>query len=450
LKQQVAVSFEDNVVKVVYSSSQKGRTIVQKTMVFKEEDFDSFLKTTKLPDLTVICHFKKFYSDLMTAPPTKPAYLKKIVEAEIRKRFPDLKDFSFFFSMLTGKPAGEKGAREVFFFAVDNSELTEIIERFNKFDKSVRYIYPDILIFSRLISSSDEFNSKTVLPMFTSGTDRTLFLVREGQICFIRVTPSSVHKLTDVDVDNMNMTVSYCRQKLRLNPESIILMNAEKNEGPFNTIIPTAPVTYPKAVLASEETLKNFIAPISALIFQQNLKNENLLPLKYKTLYNYRSIASYAIIVFLMLSLIGLAHICINLSQISLVNEKINLLRKELTGIDAITAAYEKDTERMQQIVPLINFVNDAHATPDIRRALASLTFLPMENVHIKVIQITNRKDALLIHVTGFIDAKKYGDMHRIFVNLLTNFQNISGMAIVAKNIEIGNGHFQIDVENRG
>ncbi|HBH87301.1 MAG TPA: hypothetical protein DDY17_06855, partial [Syntrophaceae bacterium] len=125
-------------------------------------------------------------------------------------------------------------------------------------------------------------------------------------------------------------------------------------------------------------------------------------------------------------------------------------LRKELTGIDAITAAYEKDTERMQQIVPLINFVNDAHATPDIRRALASLTFLPMENVHIKVIQITNRKDALLIHVTGFIDAKKYGDMHRIFVNLLTNFQNISGMAIVAKNIEIGNGHFQIDVENRG
>jgi hypothetical protein len=151
-----------------------------------------------------------------------------------------------------------------------------------------------------------------------------------------------------------------------------------------------------------------------------------------------------------MLSLIGLAHICINLSQISLVNEKINLLRKELTGIDAITAAYEKDTERMQQIVPLINFVNDAHATPDIRRALASLTFLPMENVHIKVIQITNRKDALLIHVTGFIDAKKYGDMHRIFVNLLTNFQNISGMAIVAKNIEIGNGHFQIDVENRG
>lgn len=450
MKQQVAVSFEDNVVKVVYSSSRKGRTIVQKTMIFKEEDFDSFLKTTKLPDLTVICHFKKFYSDLMTAPPTKPAYLKKIVEAEIRKRFPDLKDFSFFFSMLTGKAAGEKGTREVFFFAVDNSELTEIIERFNKFDKSVRYIYPDILIFSRLITSSGEFNSKTVLPMFTSGTDRTLFLVREGQICFIRVTPSSVHNLTDVDVDNMNMTVSYCRQKLRVNPESIILMNAKNNEGPFNTIIPTVPVTYPKGVLAPEETLQNFIAPISAIIFQQNLKNENLLPLKYKTLYNYRSIASYASILFLMLSLLGLVHICINLSQISIVNEKINLLRKELTGIDAITAAYDKDTEKMQQIVPLINFVNDAHATPDIRRALASLTFLPMENVHIKVIQITNRRDALLIQVTGFVHAKKYGDMHRIFVSLLNNFQNISGMAIVSKNIEIGNGHFQIDVENRG
>jgi hypothetical protein len=449
VNKQVAVSFEDDIVKIVYASSHKGRTVVQKTMVFREEEFDSFLKTTKLPNLTVVCHFKKFYSDTMTAPPAKTAYLKKIVEAEIKKRFPVLKDFSYFFSIISEKTGGEKGPREIFFFAVDNSELTEIIERFNKYGKSVKYIYPDILTLSSLIKSTAELSGKAVLPMFISGTDRTLFLVRDGHLCFIRVTPSSVHDLTDLDVDNMNMTVSYCRQKLRLNPEFLILVNAVKKEGPLNTIIPTAPIPYPTGVLASEETLKNFMVPVCAIVFGQELKNENLLPIQYKTLYTLRSIASNASLVFLMLSLISLVYILINVSQISTVKEKITALRKDLAEINAITAAYDTNTEKMQHILPLIQFVNEAHASPDMQKALVSLKFLPMENLHIKTIQLHNRKDFLLIQLTGVIRAKNYGDMYGIFVNLLNNFHKTSGMTVVSKNIELRNGHFQIDVENR-
>jgi hypothetical protein len=449
VNKQVAVSFEDDIVKIVYASSHKGRTVVQKTMVFREEEFDSFLKTTKLPNLTVVCHFKKFYSDTMTAPPAKTAYLKKIVEAEIKKRFPVLKDFSYFFSIISEKTGGEKGPREIFFFAVDNSELTEIIERFNKYGKSVKYIYPDILTLSSLIKSTAELSGKAVLPMFISGTDRTLFLVRDGHLCFIRVTPSSVHDLTDLDVDNMNMTVSYCRQKLRLNPEFLILVNAVKKEGPLNTIIPTTPIPYPTGVLASEETLKNFMVPVCAIVFGQELKNENLLPIQYKTLYTLRSIASNASLVFLMLSLISLVYILINVSQISTVKEKITALRKDLAEINAITAAYDTNTEKMQHILPLIQFVNEAHASPDMQKALVSLKFLPMENLHIKTIQLHNRKDFLLIQLTGVIRAKNYGDMYGIFVNLLNNFHKTSGMTVVSKNIELRNGHFQIDVENR-
>ncbi len=71
MSKQVAVSFEDNLVKVVYASSDKGRTVVQKTTSFKDEEFDSFLKTTRLPDLTVVCNFKRFYSDILYCSPCK-------------------------------------------------------------------------------------------------------------------------------------------------------------------------------------------------------------------------------------------------------------------------------------------------------------------------------------------------------------------------------------------
>jgi len=151
LNRRVVVSFEDNLIKVVFASSRRGKTVVQKTLIFNDEGFDSFLKTAKLPNLTVICHFKRFYSDIISAPPARAAYLKKIVEIEIRKCFPELSSFSFFYTVLKEKTVEEKGLRDVFYFAVENSELGDIIERFNRYGKAIKYIYPDILTLSKVI-----------------------------------------------------------------------------------------------------------------------------------------------------------------------------------------------------------------------------------------------------------------------------------------------------------
>jgi hypothetical protein len=445
----VVVSFEDKSVKVVYASYEKGRTIIQKTSVLKDEDFDSFLKTAKFPDLTVVFRPKKFYSDTMMVPPAKKMYLKKIVEAEIRKRFSELKDFSYFFSTLKERMPGEKGMREVFFFAVDNSELYEITERFSRCGITVKCLCPDVLALSHLIKSSANWKDKTVLCLFVSETERTFFLVRNGELCFIRVTPSLRSEITDLDLDNINMTVSYCRQNLRLNAEQIILMNAAIKEGTLNTIIPTVPVAYPSSVLASDATLKNFIAPISAIVFGQELGDANLLPLKYRRLFTQRRVASYGAIFFLLFSLIGLGLMLINVSQIFLMREKINLLRKDLTEINAVASAYEKDTAKLQQLLPLINLINEARSSPDFQNALLSLRFLPMENVHIQTIQLNNKRDFLLIQISGSIASKNYGDMHRTFMKLLSNCSGVSGLAVVSKNIELRKGHFQIDIEKR-
>lgn len=449
MSKRVAVSLEDKSVKVVYASCEKGKTVIQKTSVLKDDEFDSFLETSRFPDLTVVCRPRRSYSDTMMVPPAKKAYLKRIVEAEIRKRFSELKDFSYFYSHLTEKTPGDKGMREIFFFAVDNNELNEITERFNRYGITVKYLCPDILALSHLIKSSENWKNKTVLCLFISETERTFFLVRNGELCFIRITPSSGSELTDHDVDNINMTVSYCRQNLRLNAEQIILMNAAVKEGSLNTIIPTVPVAYPPNVLASDATLKNFVAPISAIACEQKLGDANLLPLKYRRLFTQKLVAFYGTVFFLLFSLIGLGLLLINVSQIFLMKEKINLLRKDLTEINAVASAYEKDTSKMQQLLPLINLVHEARSSPDVQKALLSLRFLPMENVYIQTVQLNNKKDFLLIQISGGITSKNYGEMHRTFMKLLSNCSSVSGLVVVSKNIELRNGRFQIDIENR-
>ena len=401
LRSQVAISFEDDLVKVVYASQDKGKVIVQKTIVLKDEEFDLFLKRNRMTNIIVIYPFRKFYSDIVQAPPVKRAYLDTIVETEIRKRFPELKSFSFFYTVLADKSAEEKGAQEVFFFAVDNSEIDNVVERFDRQGKTIKAVYPDIFTVSHLVQSQDTKMYKTVLCVLASNADKSLFLVKNGQIRFIRITPSRGKDVQDADIDNINMTVSYSQQQLRLNPERLVLLNSAIKKDQSNAVIPAIRLTSHEKVMLPEEEFQNFNIPLAAIIFSDILKQENLLPKKYKMLYVQRFAVSYSILFFLLFSLIGLSYFMINLSDISSLRGKIDLLRKEIVGTESVIAGYDKNALELQQILPLINLINDARSGSDIQKALTRLNFLPMESIDIQSIQINNKKESLQMQLSG-------------------------------------------------
>ena len=451
MDRQVSISFEDDLVKIVFASSSKGKIVVQKTLLFKDEEFDSFLKTARLPNLTLICHFKKIYTNVIAVPPARPAYLKKIVQIEIQKRSPELGSFSFFYTVFKRKTGEEKGLRDVFYLAVDNRELYDIIERFNKYGKSVRYVYPDVLALSKFVEASTELGQKTLLCVDASETEKTLFIVQNGQLRFIRITKSSGKDINDVDVDNINMTISYCRQVLKLNPEQIALINAIQKEetAPLKTIIPIMAMSYPENIAAPEETLKQFITPLSAIIFKQNLTNDNLLPPKYRMLNIQKSMTTYSIVLMLCLSFIGLSYLLINLTQVPSLKKMILAKRTTLTEIASIVSSHEKDSEKLQHLAPLIAVINETHSTPDIQKTLAALTFLPMKNVNIKSIQINNKKDSLQVQISGSITAENFGKMHETFLGIVKSFDRIPGMAVTSQNIDIKDSSFQIDIESK-
>jgi hypothetical protein len=449
LKSQVAVSFEDNLVKVVYASEDKGKFVVRKTLSLRDEEFDLFLKANKMTNISVVYPFRKFYSDVIPAPPVKKNYLETIVHTEIRKRFPELNQFSSFYTVLTDKSTEEKGPRDVFFFAVDNREIDPIIERFDRCGKTVKFIYPDVLTLSYFAQSHDATVHKTVLCLLASNKDKSLFLVKNGQVRFIRITPSGSSDIKDTDIDNINMTVSYCQQQLRLNPERLVLLNSSITEDQGGTVIPVVRVTPHDSVTVPEETFQNYITPLSAIIFGNVLKNDNLLPKKYQVLYMQRFAVAYSILFFLLFSVIGFSYFMINLSDISSLHEKIESLRKQLVGTETVVAGYDKNAAELQQILPLINLINEVRSGPDIAKSLLNLNFLPMETVDIQSIVLNNKKDSLQIQVSGNIHANNLGNMHLTFQKLLNSFNKDSNMVVLSRNLDLKSGQFQIEMENK-
>ncbi len=449
MKGQVAVSFEDDLIKVIYASQDKGGLTVQQTLTFGDEQFDAFLKVNKMPNISIVYPFRKFYSDIIQAPPVKRAYLQTIVEAEIRKRYPELNRFSFFYYMLADKAAEEKGLRDVFFFAVDQREIDPIVDRFDRYGKTIKAIYPDILAVSHFLRPQDTGERKTSLGLLASNTDKSLFLVKNGQLRFIRITPSNGKDIRDTDVDNINMTVSYCLQQLRTNPQQVLSLNSAFDEAQGKTVIPTVQIGYDEKTMIPEETFREFMIPLSAILFSDALKNDSLLPGKYRVLYIQRFAVSYSIIFFLLFSLIGFSYLMINLAEISLMREKIEILRKEIAGSEFVVAGYDKQSADMQQILPLINLIKDARSGPDMEKTLAMLHFLPMENVDIQSIQLADKKDALQMQIAGNIRASNFGNMHGIFQKLLNHFPKDTDMTILSRGLDLKSGQFQIEIENR-
>jgi len=451
LKRQVAVSFEDDLVKVVYARQDKGRHIIEQTIALKNDEFDAFLKSHKMPNVSVVYPFRKFYSDVISAPPVKRAYLETIVKDEIRKRYPELSDFSFSYKVLTDKPSEEKGVRDVFFFAVDTMDIDRIVDRFDKCGKTIKGLYPDILSLSHFVQSHDAIAFKTVLCLLTTGTDKSLFLVNGGQLRFIRITPSIGKDVLDMDIDNINMTVSYCGQHLRLNPERLVLLNCliDRETTRGNVAIPTIAITHHEKMDIPEQTFREFITPLSVVLFDNVLKNDNIIPRKYRVLYAQRFAVANISIFFLLFSFIAAGYLIINLSEISSLNGKIALLRKDLAGTESVVTAYDKSSESLQQILPLINIISDARSGADIKKSLMSLNFLPMQNVDIGSIQINNKKDESQVLLSGNIHGMTLGNMHSTFQKLITSINKDSNMAIISQNLDLKSGQFQIEFKNR-
>lgn len=449
MKKQVAVSFEDIHVRVVFASQDKGKTAIQRTVLLEEEEFDAFLEANKLPNLSVVYPFRNFYSDVVSVPPVKKSYLKTIVESEIRKRFPDLNQFSFCYSVLADKSSEEKRLREVFFFAVDNTEIDRVIQRFERHGKTVKFIYPDTVAVSHFLQSRDDIADKNVLGFYASEMDKVLLLIKNGQLRFIRVTPSTGKKIQDTDIDNINMTTSYCRQSLRLDPEQLVVLNVSTaTEVPSGrTVIPVIRIDHPAGLAVPEETYRDDMAPLAAILFRDRLKNDSLLPQKYRVLYIQRFAVAYAILFFLLFSLIGLSYLTINLTEVLSQKEKINRLRKDLSGTETTISAYDKNSSGLQMIIPLIQFINDVRSGPDMQKTLTSLDFLPMEGINIQSVQMNNKKDVLQLQLSGKIESKNYRDMHNTLQKLLNSINKGAGMVILSRNMGLKNSQFQIEAE---
>jgi hypothetical protein len=448
LNKQIAVSFENESVKVVYVSINRGNIVVKKALTFTDEEFDRFLQTEKDNNFTVVSDFQNFYQDIITLPPAKEKYLRSLVELEIKKKSPELKDFSFYYTVLRDIQREGKQLKEVFVLAVSNEDLNSVVDRFDKHNKSVRYLYPNVLTLSNFVALTNGEPDQPVLNVVDLGITKTIFLMKNHKLHFVRVAQSDGKGIDDIDVENINMTIAYCRQTLRLNPTNVALIGSpgDRQKTNLNLVAAVKSIQYPTNIVAFEETIAEYIVPISAFLHDKELRKNNLLPEYYKSLLFQKMVLKYGIVSFLLFSLVGAGYTGMKVVGISSLKDNITTLRREINEKQPIVSEYETQSKELQQLMPTVNFMNTLNASPDVQKVLIALQCLSMKNVKTQSISINNDKDLLQIQVNGSISSNNFAELQSTYKDLLGEIKKVNNLEISTQKLELKSKSFSLDL----
>jgi hypothetical protein len=448
LNRQIAVSLENENVKVVYAEIRHGNISIEKTLTFSNTEFDHFLETTKDDEFIVVNDFQNIHQDVISVPPAQEKYLRALIELEIKKRVPELKDFSFFYEELRDVQKEGKRSKDIFFFAIASEDLDTVLNRFSKHDKIITFLYPNVLPLSRFLHIEGGEEGQPILSVVDLGTNKTMFLMRDQKLNFVRVAQSEQRGISALDIENINMTIAYCRQVLRLNPSRVVFSDSQDSGNAIIApIVPVALVQYPSTVMAFKDTVTEYVIPIAALTHAKELRASNLLPLVYQGINIQRKIMVYAIMIFLFLSALGIGYIGIKVTDTLLTTGEIKRARQDIAGKQSVIDEYEKVSNDLQKRMTLMNFMNTAHTSLDMQKVLLSLQVFSMKTVNVKTINIKDEKGSLILQIEGSISFRSYKELQSNYENVIDAIKKANELEIAEQSLDLKTGNFRVDLK---
>ncbi len=445
---QVIVSFENEVIKVIHANTRHGNLSVDKSFTFSKEEFDHYLATTTDNEFVVVNDFHEMYQDIMSLPPAKEKYLRSLLYIEIKKRVTDWKEFSFFYITIKETQREGKWLKDIFFFVVNNEDINNLIARFSKHNKIITHLYPDILVLSNIIEAGDVEPDQPLLGVIDLATHKTMFLVKDKKLLFVRVAQSDQKGLNTADIESINMTIAHCRQTLRVNPARVVFRDKpDARESAVNPIVPEATMKCPSNVTAFKETIEEYITPIAAALHEKALSSCDMLPESYRGIFTQRKILAYAVIVFLVFSLMGIGYIGLKLFDISLTSKEINFLRQGIGVRQPIIGDFTSTSKELQKLMAPITFMNQINTSPDMQKVLISLKTLNMQGVNIGAIAVSNSKGTCLISIEGHIKAQTYTDLQSNYQNVLDGLKKINEFETVSQSLDLKMKNFKIELK---
>lgn len=436
----IAVSFEESNIKVARGTFKGDAFSVDSTEIVEYFEFDDYLKREDASDVIVTYDFKEAYHGVLSVPVLKPRLQVKIIESELRK-ITKLTEVSFVYEPIGEAVVENRKVQDIFYFAVSNEVIQDVVGRFYDFNKVVRAVYPSVFSAASLIESrSDEAN----MGVISTGEEKIVFFTRKGAVYFFRNYESLDTSLTDFDVQNINMTISYCFQNIKINPTSVMLLGdlAESVNVSTTPTSPLASLYKSDRIHCKGKIFNEFFLSIASFFVP---KSSNILSNEFRKINVLQSYMTYASKVFIAVSILCMAFLFYE--GIDVLDNR-GQLKAGLSGRSGFAQTYSEYMEKeddLRNLMPLINFLNEP--SPDLHGFFIDLADIDINNLKFSSIEASSTEgNAFSFSIHGVSSANSYSSLNDSFGEFIRQLKSINGVQVNNKAINLANKSFRVDM----
>ena len=457
LSSQTLLYIDGDRFRVVQIGTSKGNLVVGKMCSVDEGGLDACLHDMKATSLTVCTGFDSMRQHIVYIPVTKERYFKALVAGQLHDRFDETGEHSFFFSVLgETKIEGEKWL-EIAAFVVDDSELNSIISRFSRNGCRVTRVYPNVCALERLAALSlkdDPDNDKSILCVADLGQVKTLFVLQHGKLVFSRDIPSPGFGIHEQDVQNVNMTISYCSQSLHIVPAKVLVISlAYDTDTPsLDLMLPTQWIKLPPQIPLEFEKIREFLVPLAVQLPCADPLRGNLLPKWYRTLLVRSKSLNIMTVLIAVTLMILTVYAAITALETFKLRNNVLAAKREIKKMEQLMPLFTARKQELDAFAPLLAYANAQLDKPDMQRALTTLAVLGRPEYGRSVISdiklsTASVKGAVNVSIKGKLAVGTFTEMNNTYQATLDAIRSFPGAEITVSSMNLNESTFDCTVQ---
>jgi len=446
--------FDGLIVQAVKVSISGNSVAINDVSTFPLHDFEDYLSLCREKSCIVCCNPPHFYQDIVHLPPAAGRLYGKLVRAEVQKTHPDLTSFSIFFRIVGESMIETRPYNKIAVFSYPDDFLSDFISEINRFRITITHIYAAPCSILRLALSTCALDPNQPRIFIATLLGEKLLLISENsELEFIRKIPSLDSDLLPEDTNNINMTVDYCFQSLRMRPTEVVMINQPERADELSHLVsvPYRSVLPPRLDNMPPRIIQDYLAPVAAAMHSVDSPGMgNIMPSDYAAFTMHKKVFAVTTIVLSLFILLLTGYLVKETMTISALKSKIGRMRTELSGSAGEIATFRKldaETNRLKQPLDLINKQN---STLNPATALAALILPESGDYTIEGIIIKSESNVLNVQIYGAITVSGYRNTQASFEKLVALIAKIPEYTISSSKIDIKSKSFGIQARYNG
>ena len=450
----VSVYFDGAIVQAVHASISGGSLTVKEAYTFPLDELDDYLSGRREKSFIICSNPLSFHQDVIYLPPAASRQYDKLVRAEAHRLHPELTAYSTFHTTVGQATIDTKLFNKIAVFSYADDFLSSFISVFNHHGKVISQIYAAPYSIFKLIASTCLNNAEQTRIFIASLPGEKLLLTGEhNELEFIRKIPSSDATLIPSDVQNINMTLDYCFQTLRIHPVEAVMLNQTTipaEQFPLLSV-PLRLSAAPLLANVPDHMIAEYLAPLAAVRhYAESPRNGTIMPADYAIFLTHKKLYTFFAISLFVLTLLLCGYLMAQWMIISELKSNIAKTRTELSGSANEIASFRKLDAEANLLKQPLDLINRNNTLLNPATALAALSLPTTTGYAIKEIAVQGGVGFLAVRIEGIIHTAGFSETQTTFEGIIEQLTSTPGYSVSSSSVDIKLKTFSIQARYNG